>query len=90
MTVTSPGDGSSLGGMESAALVVPGRYCGPPDTGNGGYTAGLLAAAMDLSGRPTGPVRVTLRQPPPLDSAMQCSSEDGIDVLACVSDSAAW
>jgi len=75
--VTS-GGGSSLGGMESAALVVPRRYCGPPDTGNGGYTAGLLAAAMDLSGRPTGPVRVTLRQPPPLDSAMQCSSEDGV------------
>src|SRR6187431_3111693 len=59
--------------MESVGLVVAARFCGPPDTGNGGYTAGLLAAG--LSG---GPVRVTLHQPPPLESAMVLAQEDGV------------
>lgn len=38
------------------------RYCGPPDSGNGGYFAGLLARALGGSD-----VSVTLRQPAPLD-----------------------
>ena len=38
------------------------RYCGPPDSGNGGYVAGLVAKALGGSG-----VEVTLRAPPPLD-----------------------
>lgn len=59
--------------MESVGLVVAARFCGPPDTGNGGYMAGLLAAG--LSG---GPVRVTLHQPPPLESAMVLAHEDGV------------
>ena len=25
-------------------LIVPQRFCGPPDSGNGGWTAGALAA----------------------------------------------
>lgn len=61
--------------MESEALVVPARFCGPPDTGNGGYTAGLLAAGLAA-----GPVRVTLRQPPPLESPMVVTAEG--DVLS--------
>jgi hypothetical protein len=36
------------------------RFCGPPDSGNGGYSAGLLAAELG------GAVEVTLRRPPPL------------------------
>lgn len=43
------------------SIVVAERFCGPPGSGNGGYTCGLLAAGM-----PT-PVEVTLRRPPPLD-----------------------
>jgi len=48
-------------------LVVAGRFCGPAGSGNGGYTAGLLAAQLagDLE-----PVTVTLRRPPPLDAPM--------------------
>jgi hypothetical protein len=58
--------------MEST-LVVPGRFCGPPDTGNGGYTAGLLAAGLAA-----GPVRVTLRQPPPLESPMVLTTDGDV------------
>ena len=44
-----------------ASLIIPARFCGPAESGNGGYTCGRLAAGL----RP--PVEVTLRQPPPLD-----------------------
>lgn len=47
-----------------ATLTIAARFCGPTDSGNGGYTCGRLAAGL-----PT-PVEVTLRQPPPLDHAL--------------------
>jgi hypothetical protein len=54
-------------------LVIPARYCGPTRSGNGGYTAGLLAER--LANHPDLPpecpvVEVTLRRPPPLDTDM--------------------
>src|SRR6056297_1098264 len=50
---------------ESAdSVVIAGRYRGPPGSGNGGYTCGLLAAGMPM------PVEVTLKQQPPLDRPM--------------------
>lgn len=56
--------------MSEADLVVPGRFHGPARSGNGGYTAGLLAERV--AGPPGHPaVEVTLRQPPPLDVAMR-------------------
>lgn len=52
-------------------LVVPHRYCGPPVSGNGGWTAGALASLLaDATTDPVGPVTVTLRTPPPLDVPM--------------------
>jgi hypothetical protein len=61
------------------------RFAGPRDSANGGYAAGVLAGAF-LAGRTTradradgangdnheatGAVEVTLRKPPPLDTAM--------------------
>jgi hypothetical protein len=45
-------------------VMIERRYNGPPDTGNGGWSAGTFAALVD---RPAGTV-VTLRQPPPLDT----------------------
>ena len=45
-------------------LVIPSRFCGPPDSGNGGYVCGRIAAYFD------GPVTVTLRRPPPLATPM--------------------
>ena len=46
------------------SLVIPSRFCGPPGSGNGGYVCGRIAAYV------TGPVTVTLRRPPPLDTPM--------------------
>ncbi len=47
-------------------LVVEHRFRGPSASGNGGYTAGRVAAFVDA---PT--VEVTLRLPPPLDRPLQ-------------------
>ena len=44
------------------SIVVPSRFNGPDGSGNGGYTCGLVAAAL---GGP--PAEVTLKAPPPLD-----------------------
>jgi hypothetical protein len=55
------------------SLTVPSRYNGPPDSGNGGYVAGRVAAVLlaALGRAPVGPgspwVEITLRLPPPLD-----------------------
>jgi hypothetical protein len=46
------------------SLVISSRFCGPPGSGNGGYVCGRVAAYLD------GPVTVTLRRPPPLDTFM--------------------
>jgi hypothetical protein len=43
-----------------ARVEVAPRYCGPPDSGNGGYVAGLLASFAPE------PMEVRLRVPPPL------------------------
>lgn len=49
------------------ALVVPTRFNGPPRSGNGGWTAGSLAAVLD----PQAFVTVRLHRPPPLDTELQ-------------------
>jgi hypothetical protein len=41
-------------------ITIEPRFNGPPESGNGGYTCGRLAAYVD------GPAEVTLRSPPPL------------------------
>jgi hypothetical protein len=46
------------------ALIVPSRFRGPAGSGNGGYVCGRIAAYVD------GPVTVTLRRPPPLDTPL--------------------
>ena len=46
-------------------ITIAKRFCGPPTSGNGGYSAGLIASAID------GPAEVTLRLPPPLETPMQ-------------------
>ncbi|MGI5239444.1 hypothetical protein [Dactylosporangium sp. CA-139066] len=54
------------------------RYNGPPGSGNGGYSAGLLAVSLS-----TSPVEVTLRLPPPLDTDISVVS-DGSGVARAV------
>jgi hypothetical protein len=51
--------------MSTATLTIGRRFCGPPGSGNGGYTAGRLAA---LTG---DPAEITLRQPPALETGMR-------------------
>ncbi|WP_310964771.1 hypothetical protein [Nocardioides terrisoli] len=46
-------------------LQISRRFCGPPRSANGGYTAGSLAEALG-----TDTTEVTLRMPPPLESTM--------------------
>jgi hypothetical protein len=45
-------------------FVIDPRYCGPPEVGNGGYVAGMVATYLD------GPAKVTLRTPPPLGTPL--------------------
>ena len=53
------------------SLVIPARFCGPPDTGNGGYVCGRVAAFLD------GPAAVTLRRPSPLAAPMTVQRDGG-------------
>lgn len=51
--------------MAMATLSIDRRFCGPPGSGNGGYTAGRLAALIG------DPAEITLRRPPPLETEMR-------------------
>ncbi len=63
--------------MESQ-IMVESRYCGPLNSGNGGYTCGLLANFIE------GTSEVTLRHPPPINAPMTVKRE--IDRLALYSE----
>jgi hypothetical protein len=45
-------------------VIISRRYCGPPDSANGGYACGLLAQRM------AGSSRVRLMRPPPLEQPL--------------------
>jgi hypothetical protein len=66
-------------------LVIARRFRGPPTSGNGGYTCGMLAAAASK------PVEVRLVKPPPLDQRLEIVDDpatgglklmDGADTVA--------
>jgi hypothetical protein len=67
-------------------LVIPQRFCGPPNSGNGGWSSGALAELVDACPRdhtdPLPTVEVTLLKPPPLDTALRVTAADGVTVLA--------
>lgn len=65
-------------------LLVPRRFCGPPSSGNGGWTAGALAALVD-AGPGTG-VTVSLRRPPPLDTPMPVTVSNGLTLASLDGD----
>ena len=52
------------------AFVVPARFCGPPESGNGGWVSGHLAAPV-RPGPDAAAVTVRLRTPPPLDRELE-------------------
>lgn len=71
--------------MTDHPLLVPRRFCGPPSSGNGGWTAGALAALVphhcpENRARSWPAVEVSLRRPPPLDTPMAVAEEDGSTV----------
>lgn len=75
-------------------LIVPRRFCGPPDSGNGGWTAGALAALVE-AGSPDDrceawpAIEVSLRRPPPLDTPMAVRGEDGVTTAYAGDDAVA-
>lgn len=53
-------------------IIIDKRYCGPPNSANGGYVCGRLARHIP------GGAEVTLRAPPPLDKPLDAvATEDG-------------
>jgi len=54
---------------KSDHFVIARRFCGPSDSGNGGYVAGCLAAHID------GPAEIALKARPPLDVALEVVRE---------------
>ena len=60
-------------------MIIGARFNGPPTTGNGGFTAGRLAAEFPYGTA----VRVTLRHPPPLDVTMSITgtTADGLRLM---------
>lgn len=52
-------------------MIIPQRFRGPDESGNGGYSCGTFAQLID------GDAEVTLRRPPPLDTELRV---EGLDV----------
>lgn len=53
-------------------VAIPRRFNGPPDSGNGGYSCGVVASILDAPA-----VEVTLRAPPPLARELDIEERDG-------------
>ena len=51
-------------------IVIGRRFCGPPNSGNGGYVCGVLAAGIE------GPATAVLRAPVPLDTGLELKVEE--------------
>jgi hypothetical protein len=57
-------------------IIISRRFCGPPDSANGGYACGLLAKHLH------SPARVRLSSPPPLESALTLNITDNAVTLS--------
>lgn len=53
-------------------VVIGRRFCGPPNSGNGGYSCGVMARLID------GPASCTLKSPPPLDRPLSIELNGGV------------
>jgi hypothetical protein len=53
-------------------VVIERRFRGPRESGNGGYSCGMLARSLDAT-----QAEVTLRLPPPLERPMEVAGGDG-------------
>jgi len=54
----------------SLTIRIASRFCGPPDSGNGGYSAGLIASHLP------GACECTIRKPIPLDRDLRIEASD--------------
>src|SRR5918997_164188 len=54
----------------AGGVLIPRRFNGPPASANGGYASGLVARYL------RGPAEVSLRSPPPLDTALEIKRTD--------------
>jgi hypothetical protein len=60
----------------SNVISIPGRFRGPVNSGQGGYSAGVAASFID------GPANVRLRRPPPLDRQMSVETDPkGVSIV---------
>ena len=59
------------------SLVIPSRFNGPPDSGHGGYSAGLAASLVE------GPAEVALRAPPPLETPLAVERDGDAVRVVC-------
>ena len=57
--------------MRDETIVIERRFRGPPESGHGGYTCGLLAREIP------GAAEVSLRMPPPLERGLTVATRDG-------------
>lgn len=54
-----------------SSIIINKHFCGPPNSGNGGYVCGRLAHYIP------GSAEVTLHLPPPLEKPLEVSAKDG-------------
>ncbi len=57
-------------------IVIGRRFCGPPNSGNGGYVCGVLAKDIE------GPATAVLRAPVPLDVGLDLVMQDGATIMS--------
>ncbi|MEX2496772.1 MAG: hypothetical protein WD448_11825 [Woeseia sp.] len=69
-----------LGPITLGTINISRRFRGPPNSANGGYACGRLAAFIQ------GPAEVTLRSPPPLERELSVVRDDGEGVALCDGD----
>ncbi len=65
--------------IDTQPLTIAARFNGPPQSGNGGYCCGAVAAWID------GPAHVSLKAPPPLETPLNVT-RDGAEVRVRHSD----
>lgn len=61
--------------MTASTFRIARRFCGPTDTGNGGYTCGVIASFA------RAPVTVRLLKPIPLDTNLDVAEQNGLLVV---------
>jgi hypothetical protein len=71
----APGTASLISTVTRQKIVIDRRFHGPPESGHGGYTCGLLAREIG------GAAQVSLRSPPPLDQPLALERDGGGRVL---------